>query len=127
MVIGPIIAGIKIGQKIYKYRKYIYRTLVAQDRAIGTTWKKGGYSKFTQAGVRHGALAGSIIGTIISNIAEDTPGNGFFQTPIRKPITTNQPYKTRFRSTVSRDSRRTTECYPHKYNRYASFGKRRRR
>ncbi len=97
MVLG---AGIRIAQTVFRYRKYIYRTLVAQDRAIDKAFKVGGYSRQTRYGARHGALAGSVIGTIISN-APDSPGNEF-QKPFQKRqrITTRTPYKTRSRQSI---------------------------
>ncbi len=96
MVLIP--AAIKIAQTVFRYRKYIYRTLVAQDRAIDKAFKVGGYSRQTRYGARHGALAGSIIGTLISNNAPDSPGNEL-QKPFskRQRTATSKPYKTRNR------------------------------
>ncbi len=104
-------AGIKVAQTVYKYRKFIYRTLVAQDRAIGKTWTYGGYSKWTSAGIRHGAFIGSIVGTLI---APDSPGNdnGIPQIQPRKLPTTSKSYKTR--------SRQSVYCRPEYKRRYNS-------
>ncbi len=91
--------AIKIAQTVFKYRKYIYRTLVAQDRAISQAFKYGGYSKWTTRAVRHGALSGSVIGSLISNNAPDTPGNGISE-PFRKQRsvpTSGKSYQTRRR------------------------------
>ncbi len=98
MVLIP--AAIKIAQTVFRYRKYIYRTLVAQDRAIDKAFRVGGYSRQTRYGARHGALAGSLIGTLISNQAEDTPGNGIQKPFSKQPkYQTSKPYKTRVRRT----------------------------
>ena len=108
----------RIVQTGFKYRKQIYRTLVAQDRAIDKAFKVGGYSRATRYGVRHGALAGSIIGTVISNLAPETPGNEF-QIPWQKRPRpqTRKPYQTR-----SRQPRSDRCWYPNRQN----FTKRRR-
>ncbi len=113
MVLGP---AIKIAQTVFKYRKYIYRTLVAQDRAIDKAFKVGGYSRQTRYGARHGALAGSIIGTIISNNAPDTPGNEL-QIPFQKSrqqFTPRKSYQTRSRRTSRTDSRYCVQRYPNR-------------
>ncbi len=93
MVLGPVI--VQVAKTVFKYRKYIYRTLVAQDRAIDKAFRIGGYGRQARRGVRHGALAGSVIGTIIG-VAPDTPGNGV-QTPFRKLPKTNPQDQTRRR------------------------------
>ncbi len=92
-------SAIKIASTVFKYRKYIYRTLVAQDRAIDKAFKVGGYSRQVRYGARHGALAGSLIGTVISNNAQDSPGNEFSEPIQKKPkqYTPSRPYKTRGR------------------------------
>ncbi len=79
---------------IYKHRKAIYAVLTAQDRYISKSFKYGGYGKATSYGVRTGALVGSVAGAFISNIAEDSPGNGVQKT-IQPKSTTGKPYKTR--------------------------------
>ncbi len=66
-VIGPIV------RTAWKYRKYIYRTLVAQDRAIDKAMRYGGFSRQARYGVRHGVAAGTTIGTIISQTTGTTP------------------------------------------------------
>ena len=94
---------------------------MAQDKAIGGAYRKGGYGKATQYGVRTGAGAGALIGSLLSNNALDTPGNEL-QTPYKKPIPikTGKSYQTRLRRT-GRYSRR---CYPERntrrYNRYSN-------
>ena len=114
MVIG---AAIKIATTVYKHRKAIYTVLTAQDKYIGAAWKGGRYGKATQYGVRTGAAAGALIGSLISNEAEDTPGNGI-QTPIRngKRFTPRKPYQTRGRYT-ERAGRR---CISNRKYRYRS-------
>ncbi len=73
-------------------------------------------SKTIGRGVRHGLTAGSTIGSLI---APDSPGrdndNGFpQQIQQRKLPQTNQPYKTRRRSTI----RYSAKCRPRSYNRF---------
>ncbi len=116
-----VIAGaIKVAQTVYKYRKYIYRTLVAQDKAIGFGWKTGGYSKWTSAGIRHGALAGSVIGTLLSNQAEDTPGNGI-QTPFKKQqYAPSKSYQTRSRYTKRERCWNPSQRKNYAFSRYPS-------
>ncbi len=86
----------KIAQIAFRHRKTIYKVLTAQDRAIGSSFRKGGYSKATQYGARHGALAGTVIGSVLSNIAPDSPGNEF-QKPFekRQRVTPSKPYQAR--------------------------------
>ena len=72
--------GIKIAQQVYKHRQSIYRTLVAQDRAISTSLKAGRWSKAASYGWRTGAAVGGLVGPLITNNAPDTPGNEL-QTP----------------------------------------------
>ena len=86
--------AIKIAQIVYKNRQTIYKVLIAQDKAIGGAYRKGGYGKATTYGVRTGAAAGGLIGSIISNVAEDTPGNGF-QTPLQPKSTPRSTYQAR--------------------------------
>jgi len=113
MVIAPVI---KIAQTVFRYRKFIYRTLVAQDRAIDKAFKVGGYSRQTRYGARHGALAGSLIGTLLNNNAPETPGNGI-QKPYEKQPSPGKPYQARSR----RPTRYRSEQQNDKY-----FGRRQR-
>ncbi len=114
MVFGQIL---KIGTTVFRYRKYIYRTLAAQDRAIDKAFKVGGYSRQTRYGARHGALAGSVIGSLISSNAPDTPGNEL-QKPFekRQRVTPRKPYQTRYRRT-----RRYCPGQPAKYRPSRNF------
>ncbi len=123
MVIG--IVG-RIASTAFKYRKQIYRVLVAQDRAIDRSFKTGGYSRSTRYGVRHGALAGSIIGTIITANAPDSPGNELQEPFQKKQPSANKQNKTRYRSTARYRSqqqdnkyfdRRQRQSCPSKYSR----------
>ncbi len=95
MVYGQI--AIQTAKTVWRFRKQIYKGLVAQDKIIGTTWKMGGYSKWTSAGIRHGALAGSTIGGLIGYQGEDS-GNA-----IQKP---QSPSSNQVGKTYSRQSRR---------------------
>jgi len=92
MVVGAIAQGIYTGAKIvFRYRRQIYKTLVAQDRAIDRAFKVGGYGKQTRRGARHGALGGSLIGSVIKN-EFGSPMDGF-QTSLQPKRDT--PYQTR--------------------------------
>ncbi len=117
MAIGAITT---VGKFVYRYRKQIYQVLVAQDRAINKSFKIGGYSKWTTAGVRHGALAGSAIGTLLSNTAEDSPGNGFQTIQPAKQPSSYQQDKTRSGSTRRYSSRYNSKCKPNYNNRYSN-------
>jgi len=96
MVIGPIIAGIKIAQKIYRYRNQIYAVVTAQDRAIKGAFVGTRVSKAAQYGWQSGAGAGGLLGAFIYNDAEDTPGNGIQKTIPKRPQT-SKSYQTRKR------------------------------
>ncbi len=103
-----VLSGIfRIGQTIFRYRKYIYRTLVAQDRIVDKALRYGRVSKATRYGIRHGLTVGSIIGSFISNPMDLNGDNGFSPKP-EFPKTGTQ-YKTRRRFT-----RRTNTRYKRK-------------
>ncbi len=88
--------GIRIGQQIFKYRKIIYRTLVAQDRAIDRAYRFGGYGRQTRFGVRHGLVTGTIAGTILSemgNIPDSGIPEKFRETRYNKVSKTYQRYQ----------------------------------
>ncbi len=107
-IIRPIIVA---GQILWKYRTQIYKIVVAQDKTISKAWQ--GYGKATNWGVRTGAGAGSLIGSLITNTAEDTPGNGIPKTTQKLPPT-SKPYKTRggySRSNYLRSKRNRKYCY----------------
>ncbi len=117
MVLGPAI--INIAKTVFKYRKHIYRTLMAQDRAIDKAFKVGGYGRQVRYGARHGATGGALIGTLITNNADDSPGNGF-QKPYTKQYPSRTPYKARGRYPVRFDSRDNRYNRPDKYGRCPS-------
>ncbi len=87
MVISILATTIRLA---FRYRKGIYKVLTAQDRAIGSAWRKGGYGRQTQYGVRTGAAAGTLTAPFITNIAPDSPGN-----ELQKPIQKKQQYTSR--------------------------------
>ncbi len=113
MVIG-IIARI-----VFRHRKTLYKILTAQDRAIGSAWKRGGYGRQTRYGVRTGAAAGTLTAPFITNFAPDTPGNEL-QTPFQKRIKTYTPYKTRSRFSTRYSSRSSFGQRPNKFGRCPS-------
>ncbi len=115
MALGGAIA---VGKFAWRYRKYIYRTLVAQDKAISSAFTKGGYSKWTTAGVRHGALAGSVIGSIITNPFGNND-NGF-STPKYVPKTGG--FSKAYSGFARRYTpKRKTKCYPSRLSRKSYF------
>ncbi len=120
MVVGPIVAGIKIAQKIYKYRNQIYSVVTAQDRAIKGAFVGTRISKAAQYGWRTGAGAGGLIGSYITNDAEDSPGNGI-QKKIPKQSTTGPSNKTRNRFAKRDYSRYSRKCRPNQYSRRSSY------
>ncbi len=109
MVLGT---AIRIGQTVFKYRKYIYRTLVAQDRAIDKAFKIGGYGRQTRYGARHGSVIGTVIGSLINTNAPDSPGNEFQKPFQRQRPTASTPYKTRSRFSTRTRTKRTSGCPP---------------
>ena len=96
-------AAIKIAQTVYKHRQTIVKVITAQDKYISTAWKAGGYHKATIYGIRTGAGAGALIGSLLSNQAEDSPGNGsiFPGKDVQQP-TPYKSYKTRSRYSTKR-------------------------
>ncbi len=106
MVIALVRPAIVVLQQIIKHRKTIYKVLTAQDKYIAKSMKAGGYGKQASYGVRSGALAGSVIGSIINN-AEDTPGNGVSQ-PWYGPQT-SPPNKARVQQPVRNRSRNSSK------------------
>ncbi len=116
MVIGPIIAGIKIAQKIFKYRNQIYAVASAQDRAIKGAFVGTRVSKAAQYGWRTGAAGGGLIGTLITNEAPDSPGNGI-QKPFKKQSPSRKPYKTRGGFSRRSNARRSYYNRPDRYSR----------
>ncbi len=109
-------SAIKIAQTVFRYRKQIYRTLMAQDRAIDRAFKVGGYGRQTRYGARHGAGGGAIIGTLISNNADDSPGNGIQKIP-RKQYPSSTPYKARRGYSVRTDARYNRDDRTREYSR----------
>ncbi len=110
MVIGPIIkeiakAAIRYGSKYY----------AAEGKAFNRLYTGFHQSKTIGRGVRHGLTAGSIVGSLISNEAPDTPGNGIFPQKPRYVSKTYKQNKTRIRRTVRRGC--SSYRYP-KYRRY---------
>ncbi len=103
MVISILGTGIRLG---WRFRKTIYKILTAQDRAIGSAWKRGGYGRQSRYGVRTGAALGTLTAPFITNLAPDTPGNEL-QKPIQKRqlATPRKPYKARSGRSTSNDSR----------------------
>ncbi len=108
MVIG---IGVKIIQTAFRYRNQIYKVLTAQDRAINSAMRVGGYGRQATRGVRHGALAGSVIGTVLSEFGDDVEDFGF-SSP-KQPVSTSRKYtKTRSRYSRRTDFRCPTDFRP---------------
>ncbi len=110
MVIGTVI------KLAFRHRKTLYKILTAQDRAIGSAWKRGGYGRQTRYGVRTGAAAGTLTAPFITNLAPDTPGNELQKSiQKRQQPTSRKPYKTRNRPTGRNSGRSYSErrysCY----------------
>lgn len=115
MVIG---IGIKILQTAFRYRNQIYKVLSAQDRAIGTAARIGGYGRQAQRGVRHGAIAGSVIGTVLSEFGDDI--EDFGQT--KQPVSTSRKYtKTRRRYPSRFNIRCPTDIRPRRRRRRSHY------
>ncbi len=97
MVLGGIVVGVKIAQKVWKYRKQIYSVISAQDRYIKGAFVGTRVSKAAQYGWRSGAALGGLTGSLI---APDTPGNDIAPTVFpKKQPSSYKSYKTRYRRT----------------------------
>ncbi len=88
MVLGQIL---KVGSVVFKYRRQIYSVLTAQDRYIDKAMKAGRYGLQARRGVRHGALGGSLIGTLITDPTQEIIDG----VPQRNGTSPNQQYKKR--------------------------------
>ncbi len=122
MVISIIGTGIRLG---FRYRKTIYKILTAQDRVIGSAWKRGGYGRQTRYGVRTGAAAGTLVAPFITNFAPDTPGNEL-QKPVQKRErpSPSKPYKARSRFPRRSNPEYSRNCPPNRYSgrsRYSQY------
>ncbi len=116
MVLGQIL---KVGTVIFRHRKAIYSVLTAQDRYIDKAMKAGRYGLQARRGVRHGALGGSLLGTLI---APDSPGNDdAIQKPFQKrqQFTSRKPYKTRSGQTRRSRAWCDRQYRPDFHNRYS--------
>ncbi len=121
MPIIPI--AIKVAQTVIKYRRQIYSVITAQDRAIKGAFVGTRISKSARYGWRSGAAAGGLIGSLITNNAEETPGNGV-QKPIQKQYPSSTPNKTRNRRTSRSGSKYAKYNYLDNKCRRAGFSKR---
>ncbi len=113
MPIIPI--AIQIFKTAFKYRKQIYAVVTAQDRAIKGAFVGTKVSKAAQWGWRTGAAAGGLVGSLNTNQADDSPGNGI-QTTIPKQSTPSKSYKTRSRQTNQYNRRNFNRCNPNRYS-----------
>ncbi len=99
--------------------RYSKRYITLEEKAFNKLYTGFPQSRTIGRGVRHGLVAGHIVGSFIEN-APDTPGNGIpttFQKP--KRFTSRKPYQTR-----SRFPRRSNRCYPSNKN-YREYSRRR--
>ncbi len=97
MVLGQVL---KVATVAWRYRKQIYAVISAQDRYIKTATTYGRWSKSASWGWRTGATGGSLVGGLITNDGEDSPGNAIQkQTKIQPVNKTRATYKTRGRRT----------------------------
>ncbi len=93
--------------------KYVYQGLRLQDKLIDVSYRKAGlYNRGVVTGVKHGLIAGQVIGggLQLGLNADDSPGNGHgIQTPRSRPKARTQN-KTRGRFSRSYRSRNRI-CY----------------
>ncbi len=103
MVIGAILRP-----AIFKLGKYVYQGLRQQDKLIDFTYRKSGlYNRGVVRGIKHGLIAGQIIGgTLQLGLnAPDTPGNDVVPPYTKRPkFTPGKSFKTR--------NRYPSRCYP---------------
>ena len=86
-----------------KFGRYVYTGLRQQDKIVDWAYKSTGlYNRGVVQGIKHGLIAGQIIGgTLQLGLnAPDTPGNDVVQTPNRNGNKTGPSYKTRRRQTT---------------------------
>ncbi len=120
MVLGAILRPV-----ITKFGRYVYQGLRQQDKIIDYTYRKTGlYNRGVVRGIKHGLIAGQIIGggLELGLNAPETPGNGA-SVPFKKQPPSRKPYQTRNRFA---DRRITRRCYPNRSNkssRQSSFSK----
>ncbi len=105
MVLG---AAVRIARTVFKHRKLIYKTLVAQDRAIDKAARIGGYGRQARMGLRHGAVGGSFAGSLISSPGEED-NNGLQKKQQYAPRKFSQ---TRYRFSTGRTRKLPAACYP---------------
>ncbi len=101
-IIGPTVRGFVRVQS-----RNIYQVLKIQDRIIDKTYRKAGlYNRGVVTGIKHGLVAGQIVGGTLSLglNAPDSPGNGLDGSLQKK-----QQYKTR---TTNQTRGRFSRCYP---------------
>ncbi len=104
MVIALVNPAIKIVKLAWRYRKQIYSVVSAQDRYIKGAFVGTRVSKAAQYGWRSGAAIGGLVGSLNTNYAPDTPGNGV-QT-IQPVNTSRTPHKTSSRYTGRKRTKR---------------------
>ncbi len=123
MVVGVITKIAQIGQVAWRYRHQIYRVVSAQDRAINSALKIARVSKATRYGIRHGLVAGTTIGSLIS-YDNDGTDDGI---PAQSPKSTTRPSnKTYGRKSARSSYRYPNKCYPDKSRRRSNYSKQRR-
>ena len=122
-VIAPIIRGI-----VSQAARYTYRGLRLQDKIIDVTYRKSGlYNRGIVRGIKHGLIAGQVIGgTLQLGLnAPDTPGNeDGIQTPIRPRTPTRKPYKTRNRYSTRRRCWYPEQSRTNQRSRFSRYRKR---
>ncbi len=83
--------GVKFGAKIFR------RYYALEGKAFNKLYTGFPRSRTIGRGVRHGLTVGSVTGSLITNDADDSPGNGIQKTVSKQPITSRKPYQTRDR------------------------------
>ncbi len=110
-----------LAREIFRQSTKIFRRYYQlEGKAFNKLYTGFPKSRSIGRGVRHGLTVGSVTGSLITNDADDSPGNGIQKT-IPKQYPASTPIKTRRGYT-----RRNGSCYPskqsvNKYGRRTSY------
>ncbi len=110
MVLGAVVRPF-----VKQAAQYVYRGLRQQDRIIDYTYRKTGlYNRGVVRGIKHGLIAGQIVGggLELGLNAPDTPGNDGSIFQPRNGTTSYKQNKTRSRRSKRFNSRNCIQRYP---------------
>ncbi len=112
-LVGPTVRGFVRVQS-----RNIYQVLKIQDRIIDKTYRKAGlYNRGIVTGIKHGLIAGQVIGgTLNLGLAPDSPGRDLDGPIQKKPrYSSRKSYKTRGRFSRCYPTKRSSRQKPVRY------------